>query len=477
MIGREEEIKELKRLYHRNRTELVAVYGRLRVGKTYLVDETFQGKFTFRHTGLSPADMETQGQLRSQLDHFYNSLILAGMEKKKKPDNWLDAFFLLELFLQSIDDGSRMLVFLDELPWMDTPRSSFVQAFEGFWNNWACHRDNLMVIVCGSDESWMMDNLINSHGGLYDRITWSIKLVPWTLHECERFFRENKIRFSRYDIVQSYMIFGGIPYYLRLFDGQYSLAQNVDRILFSREAKLKKEFERLFRSVFVSPDAEKAIVAFLATRGAGYTRKEIAEGSGVSGGGTLSRHLDALIAGNFVETYVPFGMGKREEHYKVVDPLCLFCLHFASEIQSSAESFWQEHGMAQPVVTWREQAFEQVCFHHIPQIKKALGVSGVITSVSAWTMREDDPDGTQISLLLKRNDNVLNMCEMKFCGGRFTVHQDDYRTLLGRPELLRQKVSPRIVVRSTLITTFGLTRNAYSGVFTNVITLNDLFEK
>ena len=475
MIGRSKEIKELNKLYDRNRAELVAVYGRRRVGKTYLIDETFAGRITFRHAGLSPADEEAKGLLRAQLDHFYHSLILFGMEKASKPESWLDAFLLLEQFLQKIDDGSRQLVFLDELPWLDTPRSGFIRAFEGFWNNWGCHRKNLMVIVCGSANSWMMNNLINDHGGLYNRVTYEIKLSPFTLRECEQFFQASNVRLSRYDIAQSYMIFGGIPYYLGYFDGEYSLAQNVDRIIFARNAKLKDEYDRLYRSVFVNPDTEKAIVACLATRNAGYTRNELASKLGFSDGGRLSRNLNALIASDFIVKYVPFGLGKREEHYKVIDPFCLFYLHFVHSMNEVNEAFWQENVTSHPVVTWRGFAFENVCFNHIPQIKKALGISGVIASASAWSKREDDREGTQIDLLLKRNDNVLNMCEIKYYSGSFTVRKEDYLTLLARQQLLMEKVSPKTAVRSTLITTFGLAQNEYSGVFTNVITLDDLF--
>ena len=343
MIGREKEVKELNKLYDRNRAELVAVYGRCRVGKTYLIDETFAGRITFRHAGLSPADASAKGLLQAQLDHFYNSLILFGMEESVRPGSWLDAFLLLERYLQKIDDGSRQLVFLDELPWLDTPRSGFIQAFEGFWNNWGCHRKNLMVIVCGSANSWMMNSLVNNHGGLYNRVTYEIKLSPFTLRECGAFFQANNVRLSRYDIAQSYMIFGGIPYYLGYFDGEFSLAQNVDRMIFVRNAKLKDEYDRLFQSVFVNPDTEKTIVAFLATRNAGFTRKELAAKLGMSDGGRLSRNLNALIVSDFIVKYVPFGMGKREEHYKVVDPFCLFYLHFAHAMSEGNEAYWQEN--------------------------------------------------------------------------------------------------------------------------------------
>ncbi|HAZ91139.1 MAG TPA: ATPase [Eubacterium sp.] len=475
MVGREQEIRDLNRLYDRNKAELVAVYGRRRVGKTFLIDEVFADRITFRHAGLAPGDDEPVGILRAQLDHFYNSLIIYGMEECKKPDNWLDAFLLLEKYLQKIDDGSRQLIFIDELPWLDTPRSGFLRAFEGFWNNWGCHRKNLMVIVCGSANSWILDNLINNHGGLYNRVTYQIKLSPFSLKECEEFYNENHISLSRYDIVQSYMILGGIPYYMGYFDLGLSLAQNIDKLFFERDAMLKNEYDRLFESIFVNPEAMKKILEVLSTRNSGYTRKEISVKTGFSDGGGLSRYLNALVASDFVVKYVPFGFGKREEHYKLTDPFCLFYLHFYDAINSGDDEYWQHNLSSQSVVVWRGYSFENVCFNHIPQIKKALGISGVITSASAWSKREDDEEGAQIDLLLSRNDNVLNMCEIKFYGDDFAVNGDYYRKLLRRQEMLMKDVNKKTVVRSTLITTFGLKRNEYSGIFTNIITLEDLF--
>ena len=477
MIGREREVKELERLYNSGRAELVAIYGRRRVGKTYLVDETFSDRIVFRHAGLSPDEENPRGMLQSQLLHFYHSLQLQGMESCEKPKSWMDAFFLLEKFLQSVDDGSRQVVFLDELPWLDTPKSGFIQAFEGFWNTWGCHRKNLMVIVCGSANSWIQDRLINNHGGLYNRVTYEIKLSPFTLHECEAYYQNAGIRLSRYDIAGSYMIFGGIPYYMGYMNGELSLAQNVDRIFFADNAALKAEFDRLFDSVFTNPEAVKAIVRLLYTRNAGFTRKEITEKMKISDGGRLSRNLNALIASDFIVKYNPFGMGKRMEYYKLIDPFCLFYLHFVDGRKRKNEQYWQQNLSSQPVTVWRGLAFENVCFRHVDQIKKALGISGVISSSSAWSKRDDDKQGTQIDLLIQRNDNVINMCEIKYYGGDFTVTKDYYKTLLRRQEILAAEVSPRISVHSTLITTFGLTFNEYSGAFTNVITLDDLFEE
>lgn len=207
------------------------------------------------------------------MDHFYNSLNVQGMEKCEKPKNWLDAFVLLEKFLQNRDDGSRQVIFLDELPWLDTPKSGFIRAFEAFWNTWGCHRKNLMVIVCGSANSWIQDKLLNNHGGLYNRVTYEIKLSPFNLKECEELYKSNNVNMSRYDIAQSYMIFGGIPYYMGYVNPEMSLAQNVDKLFFGKNAVLRDEYNRLFASVFVNPDMVKNIVQLLYTRNAGFNQK------------------------------------------------------------------------------------------------------------------------------------------------------------------------------------------------------------
>lgn len=477
MVGRIQEIKELNRLYSGNKAELVAVYGRRRVGKTYLVDETFGDKITFRHVGLSPADEDSKGLLNLQLNHFYNSLELQGMEKCDKPNNWLDAFLLLEKFLQSKDDGNRQLVFLDELPWMDTPRSGFIRAFEAFWNTWGCHRKNLMVVVCGSANSWIQDKLLNNHGGLYNRVTYEIKLSPFNLKECEDFYKSNGVILSRYDIAQSYMVLGGIPYYMGYVNPGLSLVQNIDNMFFKKNAVFKDEYNRLFASVFVNPEAVKSIVQLLYTRNAGFTRKEIIEKLGIKDGGRLSSNLNALISSDFIIKYVPFGHGKREEHYKLTDPFCMFYLHFIWNRKKLSEKFWQQNVTSSFVSIWRGFAFENVCFNHIEQIKRSLGISGVITEASAWSKKDDDADGTQIDLLISRNDNVINMCEIKYYNGEFKVNKDYYLKLLNRQAILAENVSTRIAIHITLITTFGLTTNEYSGAFTNVIVLDDLFKE
>ena len=474
MIGRKEEINKLNELYESNKAELVAVYGRKRVGKTYLIDETFKNCFTFRHAGLSPFDEEKDHLLEKQLNQFYRSLILYGCKETEAPKDWYEAFFMLENLLEK-KGKKRLLVFLDELPWLDTPRSNFINAFEGFWNNYACHKDNLMVVVCGSATSWIENKLINNHGGLYNRITYEMKLSPFSLKECEEYYKSNKVVFTRYDVVQSYMIFGGIPYYMSYIDRHISLAQNVDKLFFEKNAKLKFEYDRLFSSMFSNPETIKKLVEYLSTRNMGYTRKEIIKKLNISNGGSLTSSLNSLIASDFIISYVPFGFNKRETHYKLIDPFCLFYLRFLTKQKKTSENYFEQNITSPSVNTWRGLAYENVCFNHIKQIKKALGISGVISNNSAWISKEED-NNVQIDLLIQRNDNVVDMCEIKFYSGKFKVDKNYYQTILERQTLLTGKLSKKEVVHNVLITTFDVDKNQYSNIFNNIITIDDLFD-
>ena len=477
MVGREEEIREMNERYDSGRPEFIAVYGRRRVGKTYLIDEALKDRITFRHSGLSPVDEQNhKNGLKEQLRHFYLSLQLQGMKKSKCPTSWLEAFFMLERHLQSIDNGSRQVVFLDELPWMDTPRSGFITALEAFWNGWAYHRDTMMLVVCGSATSWMTDKLINNYGGLYGRLTSRIKLDPFTLSECERFFQSKGITLSRYDIAQGYMVVGGIPYYLDYMRKGLSLAQNIDRMFFAEGAKLRDEYDRLFASVFSNPEQMKSIVQLLGTRHSGFTRQEILTKTGLDDGGAVTKLLKALEVSDFIKSYIPFGKGKRDLHYKLIDPFCLFHLKFLQGQTEIDPDFWMHNVASQSVSAWRGIAFEELCFSHISQIKKALDILGVSSKQSAFVVKGDgETEGMQIDLLIDRKDNVLNLCEMKFVGDEFEVDNDYEKKLRHRLQWMLDHMNRKQSLQMTLVTTFGLKYGYHSGVFQQVVTLDHLF--
>ena len=482
ITGREKEIRELNELYESGSAELIALYGRRRVGKTFLVDEVFGSRISFRHAGLSPIDdrysseSKRKSRMKDQLLHFHRSLIMQGMENRKPPESWLEAFYMLEDFLIKKDDGqSRLLIFLDEIQWLDTPRSGFMTGLEAFWNGWACHRHNIMVIVCGSSSSWILDKLINNHGGLYDRVTYQIYLPPFSLHECEQYFNSRGVVISRYDIVQAYMMVGGIPYYLRYFDRSLSLPQNIDSIFFADNAPLKEEFDRLFSSLFSNPDVMKSIIAALSTKSSGLTRKELLRETGIADSGEFSAYLAALISGSFIIKYCSFGSSKREELYKLADPFCIFYLRFVKENRFRKIS-WVNLADTGAVTAWRGFAFENVCFNHIKQIKAALGISGVSTSETLWSKRgNEDEKGTQIDLIIERKDNIINLCEIKFTGDEFSVSKDYHFTLVRRKNMLLELVPKKTAVHNTLITTYGLKHTEYAGDFIHTITLENLF--
>jgi hypothetical protein len=475
LIGREKEIEELERIWQSGNSEFVAIYGRRRVGKTYLVKTLFENRMAFWHTGMAPHDSDRKNQLYSQLQTFFYSLQDYGLQGGECPKTWLEAFRMLENLLVQKDDGSRQVVFIDELPWMDTARSNFIPAFEHFWNGWASKRGNIMLIVCGSATSWIENNLINNKGGLYNRLTAEIKLSPFTLGECESYFREKKMSMSRYDVATAYMVFGGIPHYLSLFEKGLSVAQNIDALLFARSAKLRNEFGRLFGSLFSNPADHIAIVRCLAQNSGGFSRKEILEKTGIKDGGGASEMLKGLIESDFIVPYRPFG-GSRVLRYKLTDPFCLFYLYFIDNQENISVDFWQKNNLSSKLNAWRGLAFERLCFSHIAQIKSKLGILGVSSTESAWIVTDSQGKPTsQIDMVIDRSDNVVNLCEIKFYTKPFTIDRKYDVVLRERTQTLIENIQRKKTVHLTFIAAYGIAQNEYSGQVQNVVTLDDLF--
>lgn len=476
IIGREQEQRELLERYESDRSEFVAVYGRRRVGKTFLIRETLAGKITFQHTGLNSYDEENSVTTEDQLRYFYNHLQEYGLENAQMPKDWIDAFSLLKKLLIQLDHGERQVVFLDELPWLDTDGSRFIIALEAFWNDWADGR-NIMLVVCGSAASWMIKYLINNTGGLYGRLTWDIKLSPFTLCESEQLLVSQGVSLSRYDQAQLYMAVGGMPYYLGYVQRGMSLAQNIDALFFRRNAKLRLEFARLFRSQYKNYQCFESIVRFLATKHCGYTRTEIAAAVGQSDGGAFSKKLKALEESDFIQSYRPYDAEKYETLYRLTDPFCWFYLRFVENKNPSA-SFWQDNEHSASIRTWRGLAFEELCMLHITQIKQALGIVGIASRESALTLRRDENhDGAQMDLIIDRSDNVVNLCEMKFYSDDVEIDKDEDRKLRHRVAMIMETLGRKQSLQVVLVTSFGLRQGIYSGIFVRTITLEDLFAK
>ena len=474
IIGRVHERKVLSDLCRDRQARLIAIYGRRRVGKTYLIKQFFKDQFDFFFTG----SYETSAQI--QLSLFQSMLTQYSGVAMAQPEDWFTAFERLKNYLSGINK-ERLIVFLDELPWMDTPKSNFLQAFSYFWNTWASTRKGLKVIVCGSSTSWMLDKVIGDKGGLYGRTSRSIYLAPFTLYETEQFLIHNKgIQWSRFQIVEVYMIFGGIPYYLDMLERDLPFSANIDQLFFSQGAPLRMEYDFLFRSLFKNSLVYRQVVEALARKNKGLTQKELKETMKIYDSGSLSLVLDNLCQCDFLRKYSAYGKKEKGSIYQLTDMFSLFYLKFVGGNTGLDEHYWSniKSGVHN---SWAGYAFEQVCLHHISQIRNKLSIKGVLTNVCSWSSpKHTDKAGTewpggQIDLLLCRADHVVNVCEMKYCQSDFTLTAEYEMSIRERAEMFRHVTKTKDALQHILVTTYGLKENRYSGLFSATITMDDLF--
>lgn len=471
LVGREEEIQILKDVYKNKRSEFVAIYGRRRVGKTYLVKELFKDKFTFHITGLSRPDFQLQ------INNFYATLgrFDKTMREEVKPTSWFDAFQLLIDYLEKRDDN-RKVVFIDELPWLDTPKSDFISSLEHFWNSWAYHRDDVLLIVCGSATSWMINELINNHGGLHNRVTKRIHLQPFSLKETEIFLKEKACVYDRYQIVQLYMAIGGIPFYLEQIDASKSVSQNIDDLFFKPNGFLRLEFNNLYRSLFKKEERHISIIEALSTKAQGLNRQTLAQLSGLSSGGTLTKVLTELEECGFIKKYYPFGKKSRSSLFQLTDPYSLFYLKFVKNSKAVGKGMWMTQIDQPKWRAWSGYAFEYICFYHIDLIKKSLGISGIYSEVSAWRSSSATQKGAQIDLIIDRRDRVINICEIKFSESTFSITKSYADNLRNKMSVFRQETGTKKSLFLTFITTFGLRQNKYAmSLVQNSLIMDDLF--
>ena len=471
LIGREQEKKDLLDALASDYSEFIAVYGRRRVGKTFLIRETFNYKFTFQHTGMANTTS------KNQLINFRDSLIEQGATKVPKLNSWLEAFSELKRFLNSSMD-ERKLVFIDELPWLDTPKSDFLSALEHFWNGWATSRKDIVLIVCGSATSWIVEKIINNHGGLHNRLTKRIKLNPFTLKECESFVESKHIFMTRYQIVEAYMVLGGIPYYWNFMKKGLSVAQNIDRLFFQESGELLGEFDMLYASLFRFPEGYVKIVTALGGKKVGMSRKEIIDATQIADSGTLTRMLKELEWCGFIRKYNNIGKTSREAIFQLIDNYTLFYFQFIQKNHLMDEHFWTTSQNSPIYHAWSGLAFERVCLQHVPAIKNALGISGVLTNVYSWRQKADESSGisgVQIDLLIDRNDQVVNLCEMKFSKAEYTITKDYDMALRQKLEAFRIGTNCRKAIHLTMVTTYGLAHNGYVETIQNSVVMDDLF--
>lgn len=470
MVGRKEELSILKSLEQADESSFVAVYGRRRVGKTYLIRHAFEDKFTFYITGIGNIGLE------AQLTNFYAGLVrtFPWIEDKKMPDNWFFMFQLLITALENCDDVQKVL-FFDELPWLDEPKADFIPALEHFWNSWASARRDVILIVCGSAASWMVNNLINNRGGLHNRVTHRIRLDPFTLNECEAFLRQKKATYDRYQIVQLYMALGGIPFYLKAVNTGKSVAQNINDLCFSKKGILRLEFDNLYASLFKNAEKHISIIETLAKKAKGMERTELLKNAKLTDGGSASKILKELEESSFIQKYPAFGKSNRYVLYQLTDFYSLFYLKFIKNTSDLDKDFWLNALDNPEIRAWTGYAFEQVCLMHLDQIKQALGISGIQTRSSAW-IGESNGQKAQVDLVIDRRDQVINLCEMKFSIHPFEIDKRYSEELQNKIGVFKTVTKTQKAIFLTLITTFGLHQNSRgSGLVQNELTMDVLF--
>jgi AAA+ ATPase superfamily predicted ATPase len=473
LIGREVEKKILKEALHSQAPELIALFGRRRVGKTFLVRQYYAEYLAFEFTGTREA------KLSQQLQNFVKALGKAAGNDKlyRVPDNWSDAFDLLTHLLTAKVHAEKAVVFLDEFPWLNTHKSGFLTAFDHWWNSWGTRQSNLVIVICGSAASWMIKNVVNSKGGLHNRITRKIRLLPFTLHEAAKYLEALHVNMERYHLLQIYMVMGGIPHYLKEVKKGESATQAIDRICFSKDGLLHEEFKNLYHSLFDDVTRHLKVVRALSANKTGLTRNQIMQEGGLSSGGTVTELLEELIESGFVTGWLPYDRKSKDTIYKLADEYTHFYLKFMENNRSHGSGAWERFSTSQSWRSWSGIAFERVCLKHIQQLKKAIGIAAVYTEESAWRYQPKTGKGAQIDLLIDRKDFAINICEMKYTEKEFTVDKAYAGELENKRNVFKEATKTRKSLFLTLITTFGVQSNDYvTRSVQTTVTMDALFD-
>ena len=473
LVGRKEEQEILLTALASGQSEMVAVFGRRRVGKTYLIKQTYQEHIAFELTGLQNSD--NAGQLQNfsiQLNTFSKSRAAL-----KIPPDWMEAFSMLTNFLNKQPKSKKKrVVFFDELPWMARHKSKFLMAVGWFWDSWAVDR-NIVVVICGSAASWMIQKIVKDRGGLHNRITKRIFLEPFTLSETEKFLNSRNIFFNHYQLIQLYMAMGGIPHYLKEIKAGKSATQNINDICFSKNSLLRNEFPDLYPSLFSNAGNHISVVRALAKSRQGLTRQAIVANAKLPEGGNTSKVVEELEQSGFISSYYPFGKQKKDKLYRLTDEYSLFYLRFIERHKNEGNKTWNHLGQTQTAKVWAGYAFENACLKHLPQIKKALGIAGVYAQSSTFLQKGNDTEkGTQIDLVLDRNDQTINLFEIKFYHADFILTEKQAHALRNLVGIFKQKTNTKKYLVLTLISTFGIQHNKHSlGLIEQTLTMDDLF--
>lgn len=473
ITGRDAEKKILGTLLASKGAELIAIYGRRRVGKTFLIRNFYEKNMVFEFTGVHEATLAVQ------LENFSIALqkAMGSPIPPATPTNWIQAFKFLEDYLKGKKEKKPAVVFFDEFPWIQTQKSGFKQAFDHWWNTWASLQNKLKVVICGSAASWMIENIVNDKGGLHGRLSQTITLMPFSLRESEKYLLSRGIKLNHYQLLQLYMAMGGIPQYLKQVHKGESATQAIDRLCFVKDGMLKTEFRNLYRSLYADSSHHIKVIRELSKKGKGMTRAELIDACGLTTGGTTTHLFEELEASGFITQYIPFGKTLRDSIYKLSDEYSLFYLKFIERSRATGPGTWQKIATGQSYTSWSGFSFETVCQKHVAQIRKALKLGAIHTEESAWRYTPKKGEtGAQVDLLLDRQDNTINLCEMKFANAEFVIDKKYAMELETKEKVFMDQTKTKKNVFLTLVTTYGIKENDYSKVLVDAeVMMEDLF--
>ena len=472
LVGRSYQKQIIDEIMKDNRSSFVAITGRRRVGKTFLVEETMGGQIAFRVTGIqdAPLKMQLANFAKKVFEHANTPFDLV-------PNNWQEAFALLRQYLQTLSKNKKRVLFFDELPWMNTHKSGFIQLFAHFWNDYLSKEKHFVLVICGSATSWIYKNIQNDKGGFHNRITHRLHLEPFTLGETQAFLASKNFKWTPNAIAELYMILGGIPFYLdRLKKGE-SVAANIDRLFFGKEAVLANEYDNLYKALFENPHNHEAVVEALAGAQSGMNREELMLASKVQNGGPINRTLDDLVTCGFVSIDNPLGKIRRGSIYRLNDEFSYFYHKFLSHRKASTQKSWLQFSQSQAYKIWSGYAFENLCKKHVQAILKKLGISGIYTETAAYRKTgNSDSKGFQIDLIIDRNDKAINLCECKYLATPMSIDKKYAQWLMERKSLFIQESGTNKLVFTTLITNLPIIENQYCHDVVDVaLTVGDLF--
>jgi len=470
IAGRKKELALLAELSDAKNSSFLAIYGRRRVGKTYLIRQAYAKQIVFECSGWHEQSFE------QQLENFAASLPNVAAIETARPKTWLQAFAELKKYIQTLRGKKKKVIFLDEIAWFDTPRSGFLAALDQFWNQFCSKRTDIVLVICGSAASWILNKISKNRGGLHNRITHYIQLQPFTLSETHEYLQMHGVRLTSKDVALLYMCIGGVPFYLKDLRKGRSVAQLLNDLFFDEHASLKLEFSNLYTSLFKNSHLHEKVVSALAKKNKGLLRSEIIDATGLPSGGWLSLVLHELVACGFIQQMTDFRKEKEDSIYRLVDEYTLFYYKFLARGRRPAN--WMQATSRQSFKIWSGYAFENLCIKHIFQVKKALGISGIISRDYAWALKgNDSQSGAQIDLVIDRDDNCVNLLEIKFYDAPFLVTKQYTEQLRQKAEVFRKSTGTRKNIFITLLSLYGGVKNEYFlNSFTNEVLVDELFK-